>query len=319
MQLPSPSPVKILKEINAKYGSVLWGRVNEALRMKQSGKMIWPDWCFIPMAGWSAMIHGNDPITDISQTFKTALIAAVGAWRYTQGIYRFSPELHKAIEETPLDGNLPSDVILRLPEYSVYVELPNSTVQGFFAHLEYCTKAQRQELRFWIDDKRDGYPFVLHIGEWSIEEAINKALGVALDNCPPEQQQFAKSIIDEGMKETIRLFSYFVSLLLYLSSDEPDIDRVEQELPKRPQLQRTKKGLALEPPLKPRIWNVGNSIATALKLWAKEPTGAEHNSPRPHIRRAHWHGFWKGERNSQERVFFYKWLPPIIVNTENKA
>lgn len=126
-------------------------------------------------------------------------------------------------------------------------------------------------------------------------------------------------VIDDGMKETIRLFSYFVSLLLYLSSDEPDIDRVEQELPKRPPLQRTKKGLILEPPIKPRIWNVGNSIATALKLWAKEPTGAEHNSPRPHIRRAHWHGFWRGERNSQERVFFYKWLPPIIVNTENKA
>lgn len=89
------------------------------------------------------------------------------------------------------------------------------------------------------------------------------------------------------MKETIRLFSYFVSLLLYLSSDEPDIDRVEQELPKRPPLQRTKKGLILEPPIKPRIWNVGNSIVTALKLWAQSITAHDrhdrHDQPhQPH-------------------------------------
>ena len=47
----------------------------------------------------------------------------------------------------------------------------------------------------------------------------------------------------------------------------------------------------------------------------------EQVAKRPHIRRAHWHGYWAGPRkpkldmpeDQQQRRFFYHWLHPMIV------
>lgn len=38
-----------------------------------------------------------------------------------------------------------------------------------------------------------------------------------------------------------------------------------------------------------------------------------HESPRPHVRRAHWHHFGTDPRDG-ERKLVVKWLPPIPVN-----
>ena len=48
----------------------------------------------------------------------------------------------------------------------------------------------------------------------------------------------------------------------------------------------------------------------------RNPTGT-HASPRPHIRRAHWHSFWVGKRDQPDaRSVTLKWLPPIPVNVQ---
>lgn len=36
--------------------------------------------------------------------------------------------------------------------------------------------------------------------------------------------------------------------------------------------------------------------------------------PRGHIRRAHWHSFWKG--TGEARCLDVRWLPPIPVNLD---
>jgi hypothetical protein len=37
-------------------------------------------------------------------------------------------------------------------------------------------------------------------------------------------------------------------------------------------------------------------------------------SPRAHIRRAHWHGYWSGSReHPNERKYEIKWMPPCLV------
>ena len=43
-----------------------------------------------------------------------------------------------------------------------------------------------------------------------------------------------------------------------------------------------------------------------------------HASPRPHIRRAHWHSYWVGKGDEPgAREVMLKWLPPIPVNVQN--
>src|SRR6185369_17498093 len=68
----------------------------------------WPDWCYLPLAGWYAIVSGgctnripSHLIGDVGR------LAALGTWRATQGIYRFDPALYHAIVETPVDGDLP--------------------------------------------------------------------------------------------------------------------------------------------------------------------------------------------------------------------
>lgn len=58
--------------------------------------------------------------------FNPALLGALVAWRPTKGIYRFHPELYESLIETDLEGDVPADVLLRLPGWAVYIETPAS-------------------------------------------------------------------------------------------------------------------------------------------------------------------------------------------------
>jgi hypothetical protein len=74
----------------------------------------------------------------------------------TQGVYRFDPTVLDALWETPVTGDIPTEVLYHLPEWCVYVNTPGKTWQGgslhgFFAHLEHDVDDKRTELRFVLD------------------------------------------------------------------------------------------------------------------------------------------------------------------------
>jgi len=135
------------------------------------------------------------------------------------------------------------------------------------------------------------------------------------------------SILDEPSLpiEVSKIITPFISLLLYICADEPEIvGHVAGEYPKYPRPSKTKKGWKLFPPNKPHIWNIGYQTGEMLRE-AKErkprETETSPHSIRTHIRRAHWHGFWTGPRKpkpdlpeeKQQRRFGYRWLHPMIV------
>lgn len=55
---------------------------------------------------------------------QVSILGALAAWRMTQSIYRFDPNVFAAVWETPIEGDLPVDMLYRLPEWCVYVETP---------------------------------------------------------------------------------------------------------------------------------------------------------------------------------------------------
>lgn len=298
-----------------------------AMRGK-NGLPDWPEWCFLPMAAWYAIVSGGgNNRVPLHLLGDVGRLAAIGTWRFTQGIYRFDPTLFNSIIETGVTGDLPCDVLFRLPEWCLYVETPGMQVSdvalhGFFAHLEQDANNGRAELRLLLDTDEALMPFPLHLGPWPLVESVKRMI---------KESQFQAKLAGTN-PVSMNLASSFsavveplVSLLLYICSQNAEIgDGIR--VPCNPQPKRTKKGLCLFPPSKPAVWDVGVRLGSALRRGyhtAETSQNCPHSSPRPHIRRAHWHGFRSGpmkradgsEIPVTEREFTLKWLPPIPVNT----
>ena len=253
-------------------------------------------------------------------------LAALGTWRYTQGIYRVDPSLLDHIASTPIDRDLPCDVLMRLPEWCLYIEAPGilfggTPIHGFFAHLEWDVQTQRTELRLLIDAADALTPLPLHLGAWPLADAVQKAFAVptvaAHIGAPPP-----------GMVEaTTTGAAQLVNLLLFVLSQVHDIGQPNKR-PGNPVPKRIRHGgWQLFAADGPSTWDVGVRMGAALrKAYAAEQMGgqgaAPHSGPRPHVRRAHWHGFWSGSRDPEQsasRKYDVRWLPPIPVNLDDVA
>ncbi len=295
--------------------------------LRRAERQTWPVWCYLPMEHWwtIARRHWPNQQATVETVMDFGRLAALGAWRITQGIYRFDPDLYAALISTPLTGDLPDDLLYRLPEWCVYVETPGLTFDGrpllgVYAHLDHAPHDGHIELRLVLDSESDLrlLPVPVRLGHGSLRNAVRALSTLAHDNVErylPEKREFLADTEERDAQDT-RDLAPILSLLLYLCADEADYER-----PPKPRIVRTQKhGRLMPPPENARYWPVGERIGAALRQ-ARESaastsggnTQAERASPRPHWRRAHWHTFWTGPPDG-ERTARLKWLPPIPVN-----
>lgn len=325
---------------NRKYPRA-WRQLDEfRARRKELGD--WPDWCFCPLSGAYAIVSGGRELRalghytgdeDIDQRMPiidVARIGCLGAWRTSQGIYWIDENLRQAVLETPSSKEIPVDILLELPQWSVYIALPGEThaggsINGFFAFLE-SDESGRMELRIMIDFS-DGIPYyslrseILHLvrGE-TLEKAHDRALQEGLSRLKimgieNAQHQKAISVLrEEGSKRLEPL----LSCLLYICSKTAEF-RGEGETnyskPKGSAPKKTKDGWRFFPPDRPKVWYVGERLGQAIREVheTQRTEGATRSGPRPHVRRAHWHTYWVGPHDSPARHPELKWLPPFAV------
>ncbi len=116
--------------------------------------------------------------------------------------------------------------------------------------------------------------------------------------------------------------AFVMQLLLYLTSEEPDIeeDRITKSSYK-PSSKVKNKFSEIQ------RWEVGIRYGKAMRLYKQEikkrekkekdpdiPADKKERKPvRPHWRNAHWHHFWTGKRDTDQRKLICKWLPPTLV------
>jgi hypothetical protein len=307
-----------------------WSMAGELIRDKgKDGLPDWPDWCFLPMAGSYAVVSAELGVSRIALPYigDVSRHAALCAWRLGQGIYRFDPAVFDAVRDTPVNGDIPHDVLYRLPEWCVYIETPGMEagghlMHGAFVHLEHDANSGRVELRLLLDTDAQLLPVPLHLGRWSIAEAIQRMEAEA------DQQATAHGLPSPvgGPIPVRAAVEQVVSLALYVCSQSSEIGTPGHQ-PARAVARQTKRGRQFFPADKPTTWEVGVRLGAALRrAYQAEQTGAgsQHAGPRPHIRRAHWHGFRHGPRlrpdgteiPSAERGFDLRWMPPIAVNVD---
>nr|CCA86601.1 conserved hypothetical protein [Ralstonia syzygii R24] len=320
-----------------------WRQVDEFRAERGRNYPNWPEWCYLPLTAAAAIV-ANDVGVDVlhlparfpALIPDAARLGCLAAWRVTQGIYRFDPALYPALIDTPLDGNIPGDVLYRLPEWCVYIETPELTVFGqpligAFAHLEHDYESGRPELRLLLDQEEALTPLPLHLGSWPLVESLQRVVREARHQSVKHAVSRSAFVVLDGHEEELQglaaELSPLLSLLLYLCAEPEEIGSPEHR-PANPQPKRTKQGLRLFAPDKPTQWDVGVRIGAALRRGyhaaetKHEEGGRSGSRPRPHIRRAHWHGFRSGPKKREdgreipaaERCFDLRWLPPIPVN-----
>lgn len=263
----------------------------------------WPSWCFCPVAAALSVVSKGTNRVHPKQTIDIARVAALAAWRPTQGIYRFDAELLEELMATPVAGNLPAEHLQRLPEWCVYVELNSPENLGFFAHLEYDLNTQQPELMLLVDGHEGLVPVAL-----PLRGTLDDALATFLEHASKRLASHA------AIAKTV---APLVSIVLYLCASDAEM-RPTRDPKRTHQAHGPKRGrdgeLYLPPARRPEVWETGFRLAAALRAAAQAGATSSGRGPRGHIRRAHWHSYWKG--SGDDRELELRWLPPIAVNLE---
>ena len=280
----------------------LW-RLCDVLRAQRT----WPDYVFVPEA---AVLGTGIPISEID----LRQFIAMASWRPTQGIYRFAPALLDALCETPVSGAIPGEVLRRIPEWCVYIEIEREVnghlLHGAFAHLDLREDGEVLRLAILHD----------HNAVFSVPVPIMRTIDEALANCQPD---------DSVPPNLLHLLAHrksfverVVSLLLYLCSTNAEI-RDPKASSRAPGLAKShidRHGRSRWYAARDAtIWETGTRLGAALDA-AKARSTSKTSAPtgrtvRPHVRRAHWHHVWIGPRDEPEkRKRELKWWNPILVN-----
>lgn len=285
-----------------------------------------PEIVFIPISVWAKSLikmgEIGDPPTDDDVRFAGVTTGLI-AWRYSQGVYQFDDNLLVALKATDTDKPIPIDVVVRLPEYAIYIQLPDwffeslPGVVGTLVFYDFDYGTQLLELRFVLFfGEGEVLQIIIPLEEGlSVSETLAKLTAPAVEYM--RQKSMPETLPDEQYKKDVQSL---VSLVLYLCSDKPEIDNLRQpgKVPARPKPKKVKGGMTLFPPQQLTVWEVGRSLGQALRNAAaqkQEYAGGTHASPRAHVRRGHWHGYWTGPRKG-DRTFVLKWLHPMLVGME---
>lgn len=279
----------------------------------RAGRANWPVWCWVPVEIVQGMLAaglagGNTTVDPLEAPAHTA----VAAWRQSQGVYRFDPDVLEALWNTPVSGDLPVELLERLPEWCVYIETPGRVafgkgLEGFYVLLDFDPFLEVKTLRMTLDTVEGLLPIPITLGG-SLGDAADRIRAVAQhaleDGTIDEENAAPGSQYHEAMEP-------LVSLTLYLCSEAAEIsDRRNRT--------RTTAGFR-DPdrtPNSPTVWETVSRLGARLRA-ARAATapasGGSHGSPRPHVRRAHWHHYWIGSRSGDERRLVLKWIHPTLI------
>jgi len=181
-----------------------------------------------------------------------------------------------------------------------------------------------------FDREFDFLPIHLCLGKWSLSESIDRYIQEYKEKASESYSLIGPGKIIEDPQSFANDSAPVISLLLYICSQAEEIGSLDLR-PHNPIPQKTKKGTKIFVAGNAKTWNVGQRIGVALRkayshLEANEQgTGHTGSSKRPHVRRAHWHGFRMGPRVNDEgskipadnRNFILHWLPPIPINVSD--
>ena len=289
----------------------------EQLRVTESG---WPDTCLLPSIAAVAVVRGSGPETapwTPEEAGALVPLSAMFAWRWGRQIVRVDPDLAEALAATRLDESLPSDSLLSLPGWCLYLAQtgPHGRLGAYF-FLDWNLDRHATELVVLVDYE-DGHNIAIAVdlaGE-SLAEGIDRSLAEARQTRAAlgKDGGWSPDLVTgldgpdsgERLEQTVQPL---IATALYLCSAEPDLVDPSGRYDKL----RKPSAPAAHPVSWELGWRVGAKLRSARSADATD-SGGSHAKPRPHVRAAHWHHYWTGPRTG-DRKLVVRWVHPIVVS-----
>lgn len=256
-------------------------------------------------------------------------------WRNSLDIYRIDPEIFEEMIKSPIPEDTPCEIFTRLPSFTVYVQFPRAIpmnellgetlttidksliVHGFWAYLGYepavVSTSKDVQVNICLDYECDEYKGNFDFLSMVIQEGktVKEATELVF------KQYEGNTLVAKNDQKA--LFT-LLPILLWLCAKEPDITNIKgepitiEEMSKPKYTVHKKTGLFV-PPSNPTIYNLGERLGGEIRQFKeaieKDAKDRPTASKRPHIRKGHWHGYWKGTTGN--KVFTLKWLSATFV------
>ena len=273
---------------------------------------------------------GNKRFRDFYPWFFT-----FGTWRNSLGVYRLDPDIYTQSISSIIPSDTPTTIFSRLPDWCVYIELPSKQpmqiindcvpclVLGFWVLLNTTDVDGTDKLVVNIvfdmmpsaNSPNDNFvPITLIIDDnLTVEQSIKSTYEESAEGYTAEQQAM--------MAQELEQMTKVLSLILWLCAEEPDISNINGEPVSGHALREPKYGINKKtggfiPPNHPKIYDIGKRLGGEVREFNEKNDSDESALPvrrRPHIRRGHWHGVWRG--TGQNKNFHLYWQPALFVNS----
>ena len=260
------------------------------------------------------------------------------AWRMSLSIYRIDEDIFNEMIKSSIPKDTPSNIFRRLPDFCVYIDFPRLVdmdeinplipfnglkVKGFWAYLDKTFSGNGVkgfELKICADlIEHELYADPLSNVSMIIKDGltVEESADLVFDQYVGHSEENTKAL---AQSDKIVLFNY-LSILLWLCAEEPDISNIigeplTSEQVRQPKYGQKKNTGQFIPPSNPRIYNLGQRLGGEIRNFKedirKSSTSKKATSKRPHIRKGHWHGYWVG--TGQNKKFIIKWLPAVFIN-----
>lgn len=293
----------------------------------------WPEWCDMPINVAAHLLIGEEGLTPQSSANICAELTACYLWRKNKVVYWFDDTLAQVLyaqaQDVKEQERLPVELLTKLPFSCVYVKAPDivENSDGFWAWLDYDVFRKGTELRMqWVTKSfENSIPLTLHIlPEASIMECIRDTFSESMKWLPDELKNL--DFNDEVLKSIYKPTMIGVQMLLYLTAQNSEIVEIRKK--SRPQKKAEENSKKPLKEIKDEASEVseyrvgvkmGRAIWKAMEYYERNPENkGTGKKVAPHMRRGHWHHYWKGPK-AGKRELILRWTAPMMINAKDGA
>ena len=294
-----------------------YAQLDRCRSAKDDGQMDWPDYCLLPInAAYTYLVHALG-LSAAGAAAGCAELTACWIWRKNKIIYHFDSDMAAALADQAEDVKdtdvLPADLLMHLPYPCIYIKAPGllEHMDGFWAWMDYDTNRQGPELRIqWVFDTMDAsLPQVLHIIPGAtLQECFLDTIQTTLEH--------TKGPVDVSRPaDSSRIILKAIQLLLYILADNSDVE--DEPAPAQLRVVNNRKPTVLDKAGEVKAKSVGVRIGAAFRhAKARKSTNSSTgtgSAKSPHMRRGHWHHYWRGPKDG-ERELILHWTAPTMIH-----